>query len=500
MNIPLKYRQISSVFVAALMIVCFCALSGQNAAAGVSDDLLRNDSDYDRMPDAWEIEYGLNPNMPDGNADEDGDGFSNYVEYTSYSDPGDPLDPGDRVDPGDPLDPGDRADARSAPIIVRGTIPPQRVGASRMAPFANTVSFAVLVSSTLGVDLTNPDSIRFSVDDEHLPIYERDLSANSVRVVKLNDDDDSRATLFWAIYDRSREVDISAVYAADAIISIGVDIRDGAANLLTAGEFDFKIESLPTSAKAAQGPPQTAALDPSDPLLAGDYDRGIQVVAGPLKGAKILYSSLEPMPPVIGPILETAGVEADGVEASGPPLNLKPDTVFNTPVRIFLPVADDVETDNLGVYFHNGLQWQPGCYPDGVVSDAGLGWMRSESRVILKNHDPVLIGIDVRHFSATQTVIFAQFNGDRHDDNPHNRSGGTVYVSCFITAAAGQSPIPLSVLLILFLVPATIYGLKTIIANYSQRIGNSSRRIDDYSRIIDDYSRIIRDYSRIRKK
>jgi hypothetical protein len=193
------------------------------------------------------------------------------------------------------------------------------------------------------------------------------------------------------------------------------------------------------------------------------------VVAGPLKGAKIIYSSLEPMPPVIGPMLETDGVEADGVEASGPPLNLKPDTVFNTPVRIFLPVADDVETDNLGVYFHNGLQWQPGCNPDGVVSDAGLGWMMPESRVILENHDPVLIGIDVHHFSATQTVIFAQFNGDRHDDNSHSSSGGTVYVSCFITAAADQSPIPLSVLLILFLIPAAIYGLKSMQAYCERR-------------------------------
>jgi hypothetical protein len=40
------------------------------------------DSDHDGMPDAWEIERGLNPQDPaDGAADRDGDGYTNVEEY-----------------------------------------------------------------------------------------------------------------------------------------------------------------------------------------------------------------------------------------------------------------------------------------------------------------------------------------------------------------------------------------------------------------------------------
>jgi len=40
------------------------------------------DSDHDGMPDAWEIEFGLNPSEPsDASADQDGDGYTNLEEY-----------------------------------------------------------------------------------------------------------------------------------------------------------------------------------------------------------------------------------------------------------------------------------------------------------------------------------------------------------------------------------------------------------------------------------
>jgi hypothetical protein len=205
-------------------------------------------------------------------------------------------------------------------------------------------------------------------------------------------------------------------------------------------------------------------------MLSGFYDSGIQVLEGPLKGARIIYSSLEPIPPVIGPLLDTAELEADEAQAVGLPLNLMPYTVFDTPVKVFLPVPDDIETDDLGVYFHNGLEWQAGCDPDGDISDAALGWMVAESRVIRDDLEPALIGIAVHHFSAAQTVVFARFSGDREGDKiHHNSSGGTVYVSCFIRSVARQNLVPLKLALILSMILAAIYCLKKTIALDSRK-------------------------------
>lgn len=45
------------------------------------------DTDGDGMPDWWEIQYGLIPNVNDAAGDADGDGISNFSEYNSGSNP-----------------------------------------------------------------------------------------------------------------------------------------------------------------------------------------------------------------------------------------------------------------------------------------------------------------------------------------------------------------------------------------------------------------------------
>lgn len=72
--------------------------AGNFTTQGVSNspdtdgDLLANfadpDDDNDGMPDAWEIQYGLNPlNSADAGLDADGDGVTNLAEYQANSNP-----------------------------------------------------------------------------------------------------------------------------------------------------------------------------------------------------------------------------------------------------------------------------------------------------------------------------------------------------------------------------------------------------------------------------
>jgi len=49
-----------------------------------------SDTDDDKMPDGWEVQYGLNPLANDASLDKDSDGYSNLEEYQAGSDPNDP--------------------------------------------------------------------------------------------------------------------------------------------------------------------------------------------------------------------------------------------------------------------------------------------------------------------------------------------------------------------------------------------------------------------------
>ncbi len=52
-----------------------------------STDPLNADTDGDRMPDGWEVRFGLNPLVDDADEDADGDGVSNYKEYLAGTNP-----------------------------------------------------------------------------------------------------------------------------------------------------------------------------------------------------------------------------------------------------------------------------------------------------------------------------------------------------------------------------------------------------------------------------
>jgi hypothetical protein len=59
---------------------------------GYSDSEEVTDTDHDGMPDAWEIDHGLNPLVNDAAGDLDGDGISNLAEYLNGTDPNNKAD------------------------------------------------------------------------------------------------------------------------------------------------------------------------------------------------------------------------------------------------------------------------------------------------------------------------------------------------------------------------------------------------------------------------
>lgn len=68
------------------------ASQGVTSSPDTDGDQLANfadpDDDGDGMPDAWEIQYGLNPLNPgDAGLDADGDGITNLAEYQANSNP-----------------------------------------------------------------------------------------------------------------------------------------------------------------------------------------------------------------------------------------------------------------------------------------------------------------------------------------------------------------------------------------------------------------------------
>ncbi len=75
------------------------------------------DDDNDRMPDAWEAQYGFDPLNDDAAEDADGDGLSNLDEYLSGSDP---IVPQDNFEPDAPglSAPANQQEVQLTPVLI----------------------------------------------------------------------------------------------------------------------------------------------------------------------------------------------------------------------------------------------------------------------------------------------------------------------------------------------------------------------------------------------
>jgi len=396
--------------------------------------IIINDADEDQMADDWEVAVGLDPSVPNSGADSDGDGFSNLREYQALTDP---------------------HDSASAPIVITDSIPQPNAGISNSARVPEETSIAVLIASVHGIDTGDPQSVRFTIDDGELVPYSRDLGSASIRVVDV--ETGSGLNLLWVVYDRLLETDLPMAYFFDADIHLTVEVVDIVGNVLPPADFEFRIESEEEHNLALSNLPEYTFVEPSD--SDAGHDSAIEIVSGELQGARIEYNSSEPLTPIFGPVNEIEAVTASYTEDVGLPLNLMPHTVFNAPVKVFLPLPEDFNITDVSIFYNNGVEWQPACDEDGNLLPGGQGWMVPGSRVNHTETSPPLIEFQVYHFSAAQGGVIVVKSGDSGD------SGGTkAVVSCFIDTAADNGEFtvgPLALLLIF----GTLGMLKLFVAH-----------------------------------
>ena len=332
----------------------------------------------------------------------------------------------------------DASPSTVSPLKIIDTIPQPDAGIINSARVHDDTSFAVLVETEHGIDLADPDSIRFRISDGEFDIYERNLSSASVRLVEVANDS-SQATLVWAVYDRSLDLVLPPVYALDTIVRISVKVEDIYRNEISAnvGHFKFKIESDNEQAHAFDHLPESVSFNPGN--SAGIHDSGIEIVSGVLTGARILYSADEPLLPAFGPIEEIESLALRGEQAVGMPLNLMPHTVFNRPIKLYIPFPEGTDITDLDIYYYNGVRWQAACDAGGNILPGGEGWMVPGSRVNFPELSPPQIEIEVYHFSAVQAVVSETSSATGNTYHKNSGSGAVVYASCFIDSAASES-------------------------------------------------------------
>lgn len=330
----------------------------------------------------------------------------------------------------------------STPIEIEASIPPEDAGIINFARVPDDTGFAVLIRSAFGLDVHSADAIRFTIDDGlHVP-YRRDPSFDTVRVVKLDEAPDEQATFLWAVYDRFLEPFMPAAYPPGRVISIKVEISDIRNNVLRPDAFEFKTESPAEKTASLQNLPKTRAFYARDPF--SEYVQGaeVEVTEGKLRGAKVVYSSLEPLTPQFGSLNAIEEINLEGIRVAGAPVNLMPHSVFNTPVTLFLPLSEDVDIRTVGLAYYDGTQWMLAADADGNMLSGAEGWMVPGSRFNHEQSSPPLIEVQVYHFSAAQAVVFTTPGTTLDDEQDKDQNGGAnvvVFASCFISSASSDA-------------------------------------------------------------
>ncbi len=304
-------------------------------------------------------------------------------------------------------------------------IPHDGAGIQDNARIPTDAAFGVRVAEPAGVDLTDPNSIVFVIDDG-TRVYERNLSDTSVvRATKFFAENDAQVSAFWVAYYRSAE-QVMENYDFDQPIHIEVEIQSLEEGRFIDAAFEFKTETETQRDFAETHAPDPTLLPPEGINIIG-YDAGVEINEGNLKGAKIIYDSNGLIIPRFGPVEEMTVLETDGFATVGDPMNLQPPAVFETPVTLFIPCPGHADVSGLCVFMHNGQYWLLACDETGHVQPGGEGWMVPGSRIDHNNGDPSAIEIQVYHFSGAQAAS---------STGVISSGGGGGGGGCFIATAA----------------------------------------------------------------
>jgi hypothetical protein len=310
------------------------------------------------------------------------------------------------------------------PIEVLEAIPVHNLG---MLPEENGVpqktGFSVRIDSVNGVDLTEQDSITFTITDGERTYTRRlnDSNGDGIKLLRAipREEEGDIAYGFWAVYYRSNETAIPNTYPTGSVIEVTVNAKDMVGEIMDPLTFCFRIQTDEEIETEAANLPET--LTTIDPLTSM---KRTTITSGPLSGASIVFStSLQEemgFEPYFGP-LEAIPFLA-GLEAAGTPLNLLPHTLFTSPVTLVIPCPENENAKNMAVYYHDGRAWWLASDKEGNVVPNGEGWMVPGSRI---NHEqdpegPDFIEIQVSHFSAAAAASPPAI---------HSSGGGTCFIS-----------------------------------------------------------------------
>jgi len=396
------------------------------------------DSDGDGMPDGWEATQELDPN-DDGTTDPikqgadgdwDSDGWKNLEEYNAQTVPNDA---------------GSKPD-NDAPVIEE-TIPDDQDGIVSQSikmplplrvPY--NVSFGVRITDDIGIDLTDNNSIIFTIDDGVNPAYDKNLGAAEVRYIKLTSSEpNDYVTSLWVVYDRSQDAGNGNAYAFSTDSNFAIDpssvtIRTVVTDrngLTDTYDAEFKIETAAASSTAAANKPDTGISTIVDSNYTTPMEISIFDIDSDLNTANIVYDNSEPVTPFFGSSNEIPEFDYTDVDGVGAAMNLQPLTVFNTPVKIFIPCPEYDTVDDLSVYLYNGSSWVLAMDADDNVQPDGQGWVVPGSRVDHNNGSPSTIEIQVYHFTGAQAG-----SPSSPSSPPPSSASGDSSSGCFIATAA----------------------------------------------------------------